>query len=65
MELLAKIVDGFQLMMMMMMNCYCGMVDRRKVFTPYFQPGSLSEILTIVNQAGFEPTENLSSDFAE
>ena len=33
----------------MMMNCFCGMVDRRKVFMPYFQPGPLSEILTIAN----------------
>ena len=35
--------------MMMMINCFCGMVDRRKVFMPYFQPGPLSEILTIAN----------------
>ena len=34
---------------MMMMNCFCGMVDRRKAFYPYFQPGPLSEILTITN----------------
>ena len=32
-----------------MMNCFCGMVDRRKAFRPYFQPGPLSEILTISN----------------
>ena len=36
------------MMMMMMMNCFCGMVDRRKA-EPYFQPGPLSEILTIAN----------------
>ena len=35
--------------MMMMMSCFCGVVDRRKAFTPYFQPGTLSEILTIAN----------------
>ena len=35
-------------MMMMMMNCFCGIVNRRKV-EPYFQPGPLSEILTIAN----------------
>ena len=31
------------------LNCFsfCGMVDRRKAFTPYFQPGPLSEILII------------------
>ena len=37
------------MMMTMMMNCFCSMVDRQKVFTPYFQPGPLSEILTIAN----------------
>ena len=31
---------------MVIMNCFCGIVDRRK---PYFQPGPLSEILTISN----------------
>ena len=31
---------------MMMMNCFCRMVDRRKA-EPSFQPGALSEILTI------------------
>ena len=29
------------------MNSFCGMVDQRKAFTPYFQPGSLSETLNI------------------
>ena len=29
-------------------TCFCGMVDRRKA-EPYFQPGPLSEILTIAN----------------
>ena len=42
-----------QLMMMMlikiMINCFCGMVNRRKAFTPYFQSGPLPEILTISN----------------
>ena len=32
-----------------MMNCFCGIVDQRKAFTPYFHPGPLSEILTITN----------------
>ena len=36
------------MMMMMMMNCFYGMVDRRKVL-PDFQPGPLSEIHTIAN----------------
>ena len=34
--------------LLMMMNCFCGMVDRRKA-EPNFQPGLLSEILTITN----------------
>ena len=34
---------------MMIINCFCKVVDRKKAFTPYFQPGPLSEILTIVN----------------
>ena len=38
------------LLMMMMMNCFCGMVDRRRALVkPYFHPGPLSEILTIAN----------------
>ena len=37
------------MMMMMMMNCFCGRVCRRKAFKPYFQPSSLSKILTIPN----------------
>ena len=28
---------------------FCGMVDRRKAFWPYFQAEPLSEILTIAN----------------
>ena len=35
--------------LMMIMNCFCGMVDQQKVFMPYFQLGPLSEILTIAN----------------
>ena len=31
------------------MICFCGMVDRRKTFTPYFLPGPLSDIITIAN----------------
>ena len=33
----------------MMMNFFCGMVDRRKAFMPYFQLGPLSEILPMAN----------------
>ena len=35
--------------MIMIMNCFCGMNDQWKAFMPYFQPGPLSEILTIAN----------------
>ena len=47
------------MMMMMMKNCFCGMIDRRKAFTPYFQPGQLSEILTIANLTRHEQGLNL------
>ena len=36
------------MMKMMMMNYFCGIVDRRKTY-PYFQLGPLSEILNIAN----------------
>ena len=45
--------------MMMMKNCFRGMIDRRKAFTPYFQPGQLSEILTIANLTRHEQGLNL------
>ena len=35
-------------MKIMMMTCFCGMVDRRKVL-PYFQPRPVSKIPTIAN----------------
>ena len=35
--------------MKMMMNSFCGIVDRRNTFTPYFQSGPLSEIFNIAN----------------
>ena len=37
------------MMMMMMVNCFCGMGDRRKVVSFIFQPGPLSETLTIAD----------------
>ena len=33
----------------MVMNCFCRIADRRKAFIPYFQPGPMSEVLTIAN----------------
>ena len=52
-----------------LMNCFCGMVDRRKVFSlissrDHFQWSSPSQI-SDTPRAGFEPALNLSSDFAE
>ena len=54
---------------MMMMNCFCGMVDRRKTlsliwFRDHCQRSSPSRILD-TPQAGFEPAQNLSSGFVE
>ena len=56
-------------MMMMMMNCFCGMVDRRKAFSlissrDHCQRSSPSRI-SDTPRAGFEPAQNLSSDFVE
>ena len=60
---------AFNFNRMMMMNCFCGMVDRRKVFTPFssrdhyqrFSPSQISD----TPRAGFEIAQNLSSDFVE
>ena len=57
------------LLMMMMKNCFCGMVDRRKAFSlisswDHCQRSSPSRICDMP-QAGFEPTQNLSSGFVE
>lgn len=34
---------------MMMMTCFCRMVDPQKAFTPYFHPEPLPEILSFTN----------------
>ena len=52
-----------------LMNCFCSMVDRRKTFTlissrDYCQRSSPSRISDTLG-AGFEPAQNLSSDFVE
>ena len=54
---------------LMMMNCFCGMVDRRKAFSlvssqDHCQRSSPSRISN-TSRAGFEPAQNLSSDFVE
>ena len=57
------------MMVMMMMNFFCGMVDQRKAFSlisswDHYQRSSLSRI-SDTPQAGFEPAQNLSSGFVE
>ena len=57
------------LLIMMMMNCFCGLVDWRKAFTlissqDHYQRSSPSWISNMP-QAGFEPVQNLSSCFVE
>ena len=54
---------------MMMMNRFCGMVDRRKAFSlfssrDHCQRSSPSRISN-TKWAGFEPAQNLSSDLVE
>ena len=56
-------------MHLIMMNCFCGMVGRRKALSlisiwdhcPRFSPLQISD----TSQTGFEPPQNLSSDFIE
>ena len=55
--------------MMMMMNYFCGMVDRRKAFSlisswDHCQRSSPSRI-SDTPQAGFEPAQNLNSGLVE
>ena len=56
-------------MIMMMMNCFCGMVDQGKALSlissrDLCQRFSQSQILD-TPRAGFELTQNLSSAFVE
>ena len=55
------------MMIMMMMNRFCGMADRRKTFRLIFSRGHYKRSLPLrisnTPQAGFEPTENVSSGF--
>ena len=57
------------MMMMMMMNCFCSMVDWWKAFSlissrDHCQRSSPSRISDTL-RAGFEPAQNLSSDFVD
>ena len=56
-------------LMMMMMNCFCGMVDRRKAFSlissrDHCQRSSPSRISDMPRE-GFEPVQNLSLGLVE
>ena len=55
--------------LLMMMNCFCGMVDQRKAFSlissrNHCQRSSPSRI-SDKPQAGFQPVQNLSSGLVE
>ena len=57
------------MLMMMMMNCFCGVVDRRKALSlissrDHCQRSSPSRI-SDTPRAGFEPAQNLSSGLVE
>ena len=56
-------------MMMMMMNCFCGMVDWRKAFSLISSQGhcqrSSPSWISDMPRAGFEPAQDLSSGFVE
>ena len=65
---LLQVVKYF-MSVMKMMDCFCGMVDRRKVFSlissrDHSQRSSSSRVLKTL-QAGFEPAQNLSSGLVE
>ena len=56
-------------LIMMMMNCFCGMVDRRKAFTLISSQDHCQRSsplwISDTPQAGFEPAQNLSSGLVE
>ena len=62
-------LEESKLSVVMMMNCFCGMVDRRKAFSLIFsrdhcQRSSPSRI-SDTPRTGFEPVQNLSSGLVE
>ena len=57
------------MMMMMMTDCFCGMVDQQEAFSlisswDHCQRSSPSQISNTL-RAGFEPAQNQSSGFVE
>ena len=64
-----KIHMNWLIMIIMMMSCFCSMVDRRKAFSliccrGHCQRSSPSRIPN-TTRAGFEPNQNLCSEFVE
>ena len=64
-----NVISEKKVKIVMMMNCFCGMVDQRKAFGLTFswdhcQSSSPSQI-SDTQQAGFEPAQNLDSGFVE
>ena len=62
-------VDTPSVMMMMMMNCFCRMVDRQKALSlisvrDYCQSSSPLQI-SDMPRAGFQPAKSPSSDFVK
>ena len=57
------------MMMMMTMNCFCGMFDRRKAISLISSRDhcqrSLPSRISDTPRAGFEPAQNLSSGLVE
>ena len=57
------------MMIMMIMNCFCGMVDQRKVISLFSSLGhcqrSSPSRISDTPGAGFEPAQNLSSGLVE
>ena len=68
--LLVKInAHGFFSIMMMMINCFCSMLDRRKAFSLISSQGhcqrSSPSRISDTPRGGFETAQNLSSGSAE
>ena len=66
---IGKRMKKLQWIMMMIMNCFWGMADRQKAFSLISSRDhcqrSLPSHISDTPWPGFEPAQNLSSDFAE
>ena len=65
----SDVFKGYEKLTVMMMNCFCGMVDRRKAFSPISSRDHCQRSSPLwisgTSQAGFQPAQNLSSGFVE